>query len=440
MSFVGYEAHGWNFTDLAEASDHAGLRAMFNNALAGEELRPLYLSCIANRESDKNTVVDVKVVPFAVSGHKVSLCLQRSGEKRRRNLLCAATVMGLNAQSWHMADIQNLSTASVDPRWSGPAEASRSSGAGGSGLSDTARNLGRTAAYHKVPSSELSAFSLTQSSEISFQLSAPSATYSTSLLFASSSIEAGVQTSGLPPVEDKATETYVISANDGGFRCTRCSKPPLMNMNNIRGEFEGCESAERQREALSSMSGASSSSGLASPQRRRERSNVHRIRTARSIIATLPSESSFEKSKSRDAEALWRGAQENSRPFMNGFQLTPMETIQASLLEAMEMWNPPRLPNLCCPWHMSIWTASTIVHTFWTWECRPLWGPRSAWQCSECLGMNDAAAEEECDICAGPRMGSEKRSESSRLATDASVAASAESVASAESGLSLATL
>jgi len=221
-----------------------------------------------------------------------------------------------------------------------------------------------------------------------------------------------VQTYGRLSVEDKATATDITAVNDGpgGFRCTRCSKPPRLS-NYARVDIDG----------------SSASSGHATPPRNMSRllrsrrgHNADRSRSARSHTASPRSESA-DKSKSLDAEEMWKEAQDNTRPFMNGFQLTPMETIQASLLEAMELWNMPRLPNLCCPWHMSIWTASVIVNTFWAWECRPLWGPRSAWQCLECLAMNEAS-QEECDVCAGPRTASsvehglQPSSESSRHA------------------------
>eukprot|EP00746_Dinoflagellata_sp_MGD_P152848 gnl/MRDRNA2_/MRDRNA2_83923_c0_seq2.p1 gnl/MRDRNA2_/MRDRNA2_83923_c0~~gnl/MRDRNA2_/MRDRNA2_83923_c0_seq2.p1 ORF type:complete len:484 (-),score=69.09 gnl/MRDRNA2_/MRDRNA2_83923_c0_seq2:295-1746(-) len=161
---------------------------------------------------------------------------------------------------------------------------------------------------------------------------------------------------------DKGTDPLLVWS-ESGWKCQRCSKPPLPPSEGLPRQ----NSKDRSGGAIRSDPFAG----------RRLRQGV------RSNTSASSSESSL---ASGPAQLL-------------SFELTPQQTIQVFILDSLQNFNTGRNPDSCCPYHAVVLAWQRAAKRLWKDSCNPLWVPFSAGQCRSCGSMFAEADMDVCEIC-----------------------------------------
>jgi hypothetical protein len=69
-----------------------------------------------------------------------------------------------------------------------------------------------------------------------------------------------------------------------------------------------------------------------------------------------------------------------------------------SLEWVMRHWSLPRVTSSCCPFHVAVQVAQTVVEREMSSPCEPSWSPLNDWQCGHCSALNDRSVSR-CDLC-----------------------------------------
>eukprot|EP00746_Dinoflagellata_sp_MGD_P151261 gnl/MRDRNA2_/MRDRNA2_82899_c0_seq1.p1 gnl/MRDRNA2_/MRDRNA2_82899_c0~~gnl/MRDRNA2_/MRDRNA2_82899_c0_seq1.p1 ORF type:complete len:513 (-),score=64.33 gnl/MRDRNA2_/MRDRNA2_82899_c0_seq1:160-1698(-) len=167
-------------------------------------------------------------------------------------------------------------------------------------------------------------------------------------------------------VEDKATDPLLVW-NEAGWKCQRCSKPPLPPMD---------EALRRQNSKHSSCS-----SSRTDPQARKRKQK-------------LPHSGASDGGAS--AESL------DGPPQLSCFELTPRATAQHIMRDILQTFNCKRgIPGICCPYHNTVSYVQKATRVLQKEPCEPLWSPFTQDQCPFCFSMLDFRMEPglSCEVC-----------------------------------------
>eukprot|EP00746_Dinoflagellata_sp_MGD_P155096 gnl/MRDRNA2_/MRDRNA2_85198_c0_seq1.p1 gnl/MRDRNA2_/MRDRNA2_85198_c0~~gnl/MRDRNA2_/MRDRNA2_85198_c0_seq1.p1 ORF type:complete len:633 (-),score=77.59 gnl/MRDRNA2_/MRDRNA2_85198_c0_seq1:85-1722(-) len=159
-------------------------------------------------------------------------------------------------------------------------------------------------------------------------------------------------------------QTDLSWTENHGFKCQRCSKPP------ISPDDQDRVSATRQR--------------FRELQEGKQKKSV--------------AESDRTGSRTFDPNFL-------GPPQLSGFQSTSVQAKRLLIDDVLLKWNCQRPgPMNCCPFHVAVSDGLRILRELRGKGCNPMWAPWSGSQCESCGTMYDDEVDQDesfCEICSG---------------------------------------